>query len=250
MPPRRSSEESPRRRGDADEASHLPEEEQAGGGLFSQAMQMANDAIKQVEAGEDEPQKESPVADDANDSNGGFMGRFSAPTELPADLDATISTVGVVTDGNHPHRAQKSLSERNHSDHVQALLESVAGSAPPRLAKVVHALGPIVAKLTALLDTAGPPALVFWQKLMFAMDKLPQSVSPHYSRTNVVSGTTHQVAHPVACTRRAMHGVHRLYARCTVWRSAFLAEFLRTQLRPWKLSSNQVMRERGPASTT
>eukprot|EP01043_Picozoa_sp_COSAG02_P082820 COSAG02_NODE_20966_length_808_cov_0.772920_1_plen_231_part_00 len=161
MPPRRSSEESPRRRGDADEASQLPEEEQAGGGLFSQAMQMANDAIKQVEAGEDEPQKESPVADDLNDSSGGFMGRFSAPTELPADLDATISTVGVVTDGNHPHRAQKSLSERNHSDHVQALLESVAGSAPPRLAKVVHALGPVVAKLTTLLDTAGPPALVF-----------------------------------------------------------------------------------------
>ena len=165
-----------------------PEQEQVGGSLFAHAMQMATDAIKHADAAEDVLQKESPIADDSSDSTGrGFMDRFSAPTALPADLDATISTVGAVTEGNHPHRAQKSLSERHHNDQVQALLEAAADTAPPRLAKVILTLGPVVAKIAAAIDKVGPPALIYWRKFMVVMDKLPQSVSTCYSRTNVVS---------------------------------------------------------------
>lgn len=157
-----------------------------GGGLFTQAMLMANDAIKKVDAG-GEPQKESPAVEDGpNDSSGGIMGMSSAPTKLPPDFDTSISTVGDVVDGNHPHRAQKSLSERYHSDHVQALLAAAVDSAPPRLAKVIKLLNPALAKLFALIDTVGPPALKVWRKLMFVSDKLPHSVSTHSSRLSAV----------------------------------------------------------------
>lgn len=174
-----------------------------GGGLGTQEMLMANDAIKKVDAG-GEPQKESPAEDEPNDSSGGIMGMFSAPTKLPPDFDTSISTVGDVVDGNHPHRAQKSLSERYHSDHVQALLAAAVDSTPPRLAKVIKLLNPAFAKLFALIDTVGPPALEVWRKLMFVSGKLPHSVSTHFARRSLNRSLSKSPACGVRCVARGV----------------------------------------------
>ena len=151
---------------------------QAGGGLFTQAMQVATDAIKKIDGG-GELQKESPAADKPNDSTGGIMGMFDAPTKLPPDSNTSTSTVGDVIHGTTPHRTQNSLSERYHSDHVNALLAGSADSATPRLAKVIKLLKPALGKVFDILDAVGPPTLKFWRKLMFVSDKLPHSVSTH-----------------------------------------------------------------------
>lgn len=184
MPPRRSTDEK-----DGDENEAVRVEEEHGAGLFTQAMKMAKDAVGNVEnASADELPVESPEespasAEPSNESKGGIMGMFSAPAKLPPDLDTTISNVGDVDDGNHPHRAQKSLSERHHSDHVQALLAAAEGSAPPRLAKAIHAMEPAVVKIVGLIDKVSPPVLNLWRKSMPVWNKLPHSVRTCSSHT-------------------------------------------------------------------
>eukprot|EP01043_Picozoa_sp_COSAG02_P004295 COSAG02_NODE_110_length_36062_cov_85.812106_35_plen_403_part_00 len=89
-----------------------------------------------------------------------FLARFAAPrpklqdsSHVPAShVDETGQHVGM-TDGHHPHRAQKTLRERRHTDHVAALLEVAEGAAPPKLAILIRKMRPAAIRFLDLIDS-------------------------------------------------------------------------------------------------
>ena len=181
-------------------------------GLFTQAMQMANDVIQSNEDGEEAaPEQQRPESPEQQ----GFMNYFTAPRAASPDLNATASHLGDVSNGHHPHRAQKSLSERHHTDHVLALLAAAEDSSPPRFAKVIHALRPVVAKLLVFIDKVGPPALFYWGKFMVVYNKLPHSVRPRVFRRRTRPADVRALS-PVAF-------ICRRFEHCTASRSVSLA---------------------------
>ena len=68
------------------------------------------------------------------------------------------------------------LSERRHSAHVMALLDATDEKAPPRLAKTLHRLHPIMQKVLDLVDRLGPVFLAYWAKGMAIYRKMPRAV--------------------------------------------------------------------------
>ena len=117
----------------------------------------------------------------------GLWAKFSAPkiqlqdsSHVPASHAAADGSHVGMTEGHHPHRAQKTLHERQHTDHVLALLQAAEGAAPTKLSKVLHKLQPSLIVLVAFIDSIGPrlEAAGVWLYLAQAQEiyrKMPTS---------------------------------------------------------------------------
>ena len=118
-----------------------------------------------------------------------FIARFAAPkvklqdsSHVPAShFDETGQHVGM-TDGHHPHRAQKTLRERQHTDHVAALLEAAEDAAPPKLATLIRKMRPAVSVLLDAMDvvSAWAARTGFWLYFAQAQEiwaKLPTTAA-------------------------------------------------------------------------
>ena len=140
-----------RERERAEQAEKLREKAAAIDRKLAETLLSAEEPAETSDGDDDAAAPRSPVS---------FISRFAAPTiemhgadHVPADhSDPDGRHVGM-TDGHHPHRAQKSLLERRHTDHVVALLQAAEGAAPPKLALLLRKLRPMVGTLITFVNS-------------------------------------------------------------------------------------------------